>query len=128
MIFNKAMLYLEVRKGNIKATELTSNKTVIRGSDALAHPRSLMGDFLGVASCFKNIVNELCPKTFLSGPTTIFVHLLENSEGGFTNVEIRAFKEAALGAGGQVIKFPNSLTLLSKEELLNGEFTELNGI
>ncbi|UPW20336.1 hypothetical protein M0C34_08765 [Agarivorans sp. TSD2052] len=127
-MFKKAVLYLEVRQGSIKATELNSGKTLTHSSDAFAHPRSLIGDFFAVERCFTSIVNDLAPKTFLSGPTTIVVHLLENAEGGFTNVEVRAFKEAALSAGGQVVSFPSSEALLTKEQLITGAFAQLDSI
>lgn len=128
MILTKSILYLEVRKGLIKATELKSGRTTTKISKALTHPRSLMGDFFGVTKCIESIVKELSPKKFLSGPTTIIIHLLENGDGGFSNVETRAFKEAALSAGGQRVKFPNKPIVLNKDELLSGNFSCLDNI
>lgn len=127
-MFEKSFIYLEVRQGYIKATELNSRKEVTKSCDGLSHPRTLMGDFVAIEACIKSIVNEMAPKSFMRGPITVFVHLLERAEGGFTNVEVRAFKEAALGAGAHMAKLPNHLSPLTKEQLLAGNFSELCGI
>ena len=83
-----------------------------------------MGDFLEIQDCFKRIAKELVPKRFYLKDPIAVVHLLETVEGGYTNVEIRAFKEAAFGAGAKQIFMSNSDTELSQSQILKRDFDE----
>jgi rod shape-determining protein MreB and related proteins len=67
-----------------------------------AHPRSLMSDFTVGQQLFKLFIKTMHGHQwwhwFLPAPP-VLLHLQGNAEGGYTQVEIRAFKEMALGAG-----------------------------
>lgn len=128
MVFTKYILYLEVYEGRVRGTELYSGKSAKHNCHGLSHPRTLIGDFCSVEKCFKEIVTQLCPKKLLSTPPTLYIHLLDKNEGGYTNVEVRAFTEAGLGAGGRVVKLIDSDKVISKEMLLKGQFPELKGM
>jgi rod shape-determining protein MreB len=72
-----------------------------------AHPRSLVSDFTVGEQLLKAAVQRLAGKwTALAGfflSPRIVIHPLGDPAGGFTQVELRAFREMALGAGaGQV--------------------------
>ena len=128
MIFTKSAIYLEVYEGKIKATELHSDRSIESACSGLKHQRSLMGDFFSVEKCFKETFSKLSPKKFLSTPPILYLHLFGKNEGGYTNVEIRAFTEAAIGAGARTVKLIDSKSLINKELLLKGQFSELKGI
>ena len=64
-----------------------------------AHPRSMVSDFTSAEQLLKALVTQALAKSFLSIPPMIVLHPLGSPEGGFTQVERRAFKEMALGAG-----------------------------
>lgn len=105
-MFKSTHIYYRVKKGQVHATHVESGKVVYKSCSALAHPRTLMGDFFDVEKCFKDISAELLPRTLFSLSPIAIVQLLETSEGGYTNVEIRAFLEAALGAGARRVFSP----------------------
>ena len=64
----------------------------------LDHPRTLMGDFQSVADSFTAAFKELYPALRVYKPR-VLIHLIPEFEGGYTNVELRAFNEAATMAG-----------------------------
>jgi len=68
-----------------------------------SHPRSLMSDFTAGEQVLKAFVKKL-PKgnAFAASPRVLF-HLQGDPAGGFTQVEIRAFREMALGAGASEV-------------------------
>jgi hypothetical protein len=58
-----------------------------------------MGDFAAVQAGMKEALAQLgLGRWYKRAPVTL-THLLPKVEGGYTNVELRAFREAALGAG-----------------------------
>ncbi|PKF48936.1 hypothetical protein [Enterovibrio nigricans] len=118
-------IYYRINKGKVQATHVESGKVVTKICAALAHPRTLMGDFFEIEKCLKEISTELLPKTLFSLAPIAVVQLLETSEGGYTNVEVRAFREAALGAGARRVFFPESTSMLSPSEITNLGFEEL---
>lgn len=124
MFWIKRHLYYQIKKGQVTVTFLEADKSITKSCSALNHPRTLMGDFMEIEACFKSIVKELAPRRFLLQDPTAIVHLLESVEGGFTNVEIRAFREAAFGAGAREIFVPNNTEKLSKSQILSRDFTQ----
>lgn len=76
-----------------------------------SHPRSLMSDFTLGEQVLKAFVKKL-PKShaFAPAPRVLF-HLQGDPAGGFTQVEVRAFREMALGAGA------SDVTLWQGQEL-----------
>lgn len=68
-----------------------------------SHPRSMMSDFTSGEQVLKAFVKKL-PKghAFSPSPRVVF-HLQGDPAGGFTQVEIRAFREMALGAGASEV-------------------------
>lgn len=64
-----------------------------------AHPRSMVSDFTVAQQLLKHLVRKSLGTTFLQSAPHVVMHPLGDPEGGFTQVEIRAFCELALGAG-----------------------------
>ncbi|WP_413110372.1 hypothetical protein [Thaumasiovibrio sp. DFM-14] len=128
MFFTKSAIYLEVYEGKVKATELHSDRSTESACSGLNHQRSLMGDFFSVEKCFKETLSQLCPKKLLNTPPILYIHLFGKNEGGYTNVEVRAFTEAGMGAGARAVKLIDSKNIINKELLLKGQFSELKGV
>ncbi len=87
-----------------------------------------MGEFVEIEQTLTSLVHELSPKTWLSVAPVITLHLLGTEEGGYTNVEVRAFKEAALGAGARAVFMPSGQTPLSENAILQKQYSELVGV
>lgn len=64
-----------------------------------AHPRSLVSDFTLGEQLLKVLIPRLLGHGFLIPAPLVILHPLGQPEGGFTQIEIRALQEMALGAG-----------------------------
>lgn len=89
-------------------------------SNPFSHPRSMMSDFTLGEQVLKAFVKKL-PKgrAFAPAPRVLF-HLQGDPAGGFTQVEIRAFREMALGAGA------SEVTLWQGQELTDEQVLSRN--
>jgi len=67
------------------------------------HPRSLLSDFTVAEVIVKGFVKKLFQGRLLVGSPIIVLHPLVDPEGGFTQIEIRAFRELAIGAGASKV-------------------------
>jgi len=87
-----------------------------------AHPRSLVSDFTIAEKLLKAFIRRLRPGAWVRMAPRIVMHPLGSPEGGFTQVEVRAFHEMALGAGASqaVVREGRPLT---DQELLAGDFS-----
>ena len=68
------------------------------------HPRALLSDFTVAEQVVKHFVTKACmaSKGGIFRPAPIVVmHPLVDPEGGFTQIEVRAMHELALGAGAR---------------------------
>ena len=97
-MFKRPLIYIQVQHGYFTAKRVGADRIVRKQCVGLDHPRTLMGDFPAVADSFKSAFKELCPRMWLVKPRAL-VHLIPEAEGGYTNVELRAFNEAAAMAG-----------------------------
>ncbi|RDX36589.1 hypothetical protein DZA50_03855 [Kangiella sp. HD9-110m-PIT-SAG07] len=123
--FNR-YLYLVVTQGRLKATELKDGRTIERCLKPASHPRTPIGNFENLEKIFSQAINELEGNSFFKPSPIVFLHLLDDIEGGYTQIEIRAFKEAALGGGAREIFMPESKTILTAQQLLTKDFIELD--
>lgn len=64
-----------------------------------AHPRTMVGDFTAGEQLVKAFIRKLTGSSWLAAAPRVLFHPLGDPAGGFTQVEIRAFREMALGAG-----------------------------
>jgi rod shape-determining protein MreB len=86
-----------------------------------AHPRSLVSDFTVGEQLLKASLARINGGALLSVAPRVVMHPLGNPAGGFTQVEIRAFHEMALGAGAGEVKVWQGREL-TDQELLSGTF------
>ena len=90
-----------------------------------AHPRSLVSDFTVAELLLKHQLRRILGKSLLSFSPYVVMHPLGSPAGGFTQVERRAFREMALGAGASEVHLwiGRPLTdqeILSKQPPLDG--------
>lgn len=97
-MFKRPLIYVQVHPGYFIAKRVGTDRSVRKQCGGLDHPRTLMGDFESVATAFKSAFKELYPSLRFFKPKAL-VHLMPTVEGGYTNVELRAFNEAAAMAG-----------------------------
>lgn len=85
------------------------------------HPRSLLSDFTVAELVIKGFVKKLFEgRLFVPSPIVV-LHPRVDPEGGFTQIEIRALRELAIGAGASraIVWVGRDLT---DSELLNLKF------
>lgn len=87
-----------------------------------AHPRSLVSDFTAGEQLLKAFLRRVRAKSVFAPAPRVVLHPQGDPAGGFTQVEIRAFHEMALGAGASeaVVWQGRGLT---DQELLARDFT-----
>ncbi len=84
-----------------------------------AHPRSLVSDFTIGEQLIKAVIRQMRGRSLLSLAPKIVMHPKGEPAGGFTQVEIRAFHEMALGAGASTVKVWEGRELTDQELLAN---------
>jgi rod shape-determining protein MreB and related proteins len=85
------------------------------------HPRSLVSDFETAEKLLQLSIRRILKAHWFSASPMLVVHLMGNPEGGFTQVEIRAFRELGLGTGAsQVVLWQGRC--LTDEEILSKKF------
>jgi len=97
-----------------KSTAIAASAKVV---NPFAHPRSLVSDFTVAEQLIRHQLQSLQSKSFLSPSPCVVMHPLGTPEGGFTQIERRAFREMALGAGASEV-FVWTGRLLTDEEIL----------
>jgi rod shape-determining protein MreB len=85
-----------------------------------AHPRSLVSDFTVAEQLLKHQLRRISGNTLLSLAPYVVVHPLGAPAGGFTQVERRAFREMAIGAGASEVHVWTGRPL-TDQELLSKE-------
>ena len=75
--------------------DLTETRTV----NPFSHPRVLFSDFYVGEKLLQNAFSKFAKHKFLRVTPKVVIHPMEKTEGGLTMIEVRAFRELALGAG-----------------------------
>jgi rod shape-determining protein MreB len=95
----------------------------VRLHNPFAHPRSLASDFHVAEQLLKaQLIRVRTPSWIMLTPRVV-IHPLGNPAGGFTQIERRAFREMALGAGASTVHVWTGRPL-TDQELLDPEFLE----
>jgi len=63
------------------------------------HPRTLVSDFTAAQVVFKGFFKQLFEGRLFATSPIVVLHPKVDPEGGFTQIEIRALQELAIGAG-----------------------------
>lgn len=99
----KKLIYIKVYKGYLEARTVGESNEKQFPSDGLNHPRSLAGKFADVEAAFKEAIASQPKVLFGLIKPKVLVHLVPGMEGGYTDLELRFFREAALGGGASEI-------------------------
>jgi rod shape-determining protein MreB len=86
-----------------------------------SHPRTLLADFAVAQQLLQLLVQQVHKRSLLGGAPGLVLHLQDDPAGGFTQLEIRGFRELGTGAGAAEVVIwhgPN----LTDEQLLAGQF------
>lgn len=86
-----------------------------------AHPRTLVSDFVHGEQLLKALLRRLLPNAIFTVSPRVVLHAMGDPEGGFTQIEVRALHEMALGAGAAEVRLWQGRAL-TDEELLSGTF------
>jgi len=103
------------------AAHLHKSDPAIKVIKPFAHPRSMVSDFSAAEQLLKAFLHRILRKSFFSPSPKVIMHLLGDPAGGFTQVEVRAFHEMALGAGASKVVIWQG-PQLSDQELRSGQF------
>ena len=82
-----------------------------------AHPRTLVSDFTVAEQLLKHQVRRALGNSLISISPRIVIHPLGAPAGGFTQVERRAFREMAMGAGAAKVNVWTGRALTDQEVL-----------
>jgi rod shape-determining protein MreB len=83
-----------------------------------AHPRSMVSDFTVAEQLLKAFVRRINSRSWFVPSPRIIMHPIGHPEGGFTQVERRAFREMASGAGA------SEVVVWTGRELTNQEVSD----
>ncbi len=97
-----------------EAKKLKPSIEVVNG---FKHPRTLIADFTIAEITLKYCIRKLMPKSLFAPSPIIIFHPLELDEGGYTQVEMRAFEELCNQAEARKTYIQVGAKL-SREELL----------
>ena len=115
-VFSKPIIYMQIHAGHVAARRIGAG-SVRKECGALSHPRTLMGDFMAVEACFRAVFRELASSGLFAVKPSVLVHLVPEAVGGYTNVEERAFQEAAASAGARICKVVTGRLPLSDSQV-----------
>lgn len=105
-------------RARVSAADAGTSASIV---NPFAHPRTLVSDFTVAEHLIKEFLRRLLGTSLLSISPVIVVHPLGDPAGGFTQVELRAFRELAVGAGASevIVWLGHSLT---DQEILSRTF------
>jgi rod shape-determining protein MreB len=87
-----------------------------------SHPRTLLKDFIAAEKLLQVAFRQLHQSSVFRPSPFVIIHPLEKTDGGLTEVEERAFRELALGAGarGAIVWQGKALTNVEARERISG--------
>lgn len=116
-MFQQPTIVLTVSSSGVTGRDSSGSPPVSRTCLSLGHPRTLMGSFPEIAACFREILQEVGQGSLLRPQPRVVIQLPPGADGGFTDVELRAFSEAALQAGARDVRITQSLEALNRVDI-----------
>ncbi|MEW6997467.1 rod shape-determining protein MreB [Colwelliaceae bacterium BS250] len=99
----KPLLQIATGKNGSKVVTAFGNSAYISTVNPFSHSRALLNDFYIGERLLQLIVKKLIGKKFITSAPQIIIHPMEKTDGGLTMIEVRAFREMALGAGASEV-------------------------
>ena len=115
---------IETIDGKKKIVAFGADAKTIKGMhnieivNGFKHPRTLLADFTVAEETLKYCMRGLMSKSLLAPSPIVIFQPLEMDEGGYTQVELRAFQELCESAGARKVYIKVGSELL-KEDLVN---------
>jgi hypothetical protein len=116
-VFQQSTIVLTVSPFGVTGRDSSGGPPVSRTCLSLGHPRTLMGSFPEIAACFREILQEVGQGSLLRPQPRVVIHLPPGADGGYTDVEQRAFIEAALQAGARDVRITESREALNLDHI-----------
>lgn len=85
------------------------------------HPRTLASDFVMAEQLLKLAIRRILKVSLFSAAPAMVLHLMGDPEGGFTQIEVRAFREMGLGTGASSVIVWQGRSL-TDQEILSKQF------
>ena len=95
----RRVVYVEMHRGHLSARVPGQPVRVNRECADLSHPRTLFGKFMPIQEAIASALSELEAIRFGVIKPRGIIHLIPHFDGGYTDIELRAFREAAEAAG-----------------------------
>ena len=104
----KALVAVRNENGKKSIEAVGNNATLVSNenisvSKPFSHERLLLSNFTLAEILLRYILNTLIKRTTFISPKVV-IHPMEKTEGGLGQIEIRAFRELAIGAGARDVK------------------------
>lgn len=97
------------------------SETAAEVVNPFGHPRTLVSDFSAGEQLLKAFIRRVHSRTLLAVSPKVVLHPQGDPEGGFTQIEVRALQEMALGAGAAQVTIWQGRGL-TDQELQSGQF------
>lgn len=81
------------------------------------HPRSLVSDFVAAQHLLKELVREFAGNRLFALSPHLLLHPQGRDAGGYTAIEVRAFREMGLATGASTVQVWHGPVLTDKELL-----------
>lgn len=99
----------------------------VRIVNPFSHPRSLLSDFTSAEKILQEFMRRVLGTNLVKPSPVVVMHPLGEYEGGLTQIEIRALRELALGAGASsVVVWQGSP--LTNEQVSTGNFPQSGNV
>ncbi|MCK5725656.1 MAG: rod shape-determining protein [Thiotrichaceae bacterium] len=104
----KALVAVKNENGKKSIEAVGNNATLVSNvntsvSEPFSHERLLLSNFTLAEILLRYILNTLVKRKIFVSPKVV-IHPMEKIEGGLGQIEIRAFRELAIGAGARDAK------------------------
>ncbi|WP_323844508.1 rod shape-determining protein [Microbulbifer magnicolonia] len=106
-IFDESPLVALEQKKNRSIVAAVGNRAAsvsgksVEVINPFSHPRTLIRDFTAGEKLLQQIFRKLSGDTLLTPSPIVVLQAMEKLQGGLTEIELRAFREMALGAGAR---------------------------
>lgn len=100
-------------------TNIHRSNPSVKIVNPFAHPRTLISDFTVAEQMLKILLRRMQGSSIFVISPKVVIHPLGEPEGGFTQIERRAFRELAFGSGASQVELREG-RVLTDQEILSG--------
>jgi hypothetical protein len=120
-MFKAKRIYVKLRRDHVEITNLENGETVFESAQpGFSSERNVVAEFYHAENAIRNAIEKLAfKKVLFFGPSFIvLIQQLEGTEGGLSNIEMRALRDLAEQVGGQKVFIVESSKPLNVNEAL----------